>query len=94
MPREYARSGRVRIKSQRQNNDLFKVRRSFWDIRISTTRKTALFGFLIGITLGCLFGTTMGILPSGAARGNPEMLSVNQRTGKPQLHIKGKPEIK
>jgi hypothetical protein len=56
-------------------------------------RKTALLGFLVGLALGCLFGTVMGMLPSGLSNKQPEMLSVNQRTGKPQLHIKGKPEI-
>jgi hypothetical protein len=58
-------------------------------------RKTALLGFFIGVTLGCLFGAVMGVLPSGGGSNEqPEMLSVNQNTGKPQLHIKGKPEIK
>jgi hypothetical protein len=34
-----------------------------------------------------------GHASSGLSNKQPEMLSVNQRTGKPQLHIKGKPEI-
>ena len=47
------------------------------------------------MALGCLFGAVTGLLPIGAdSKQQSEMLSVNQRTGKPQLHIKGKPEIK
>ena len=57
-------------------------------------RKTALLGFFIGVVLGCLFGAVMGVIPEGSDSQQPEMLSVNARTGKPQLHIKGKPEIK
>lgn len=58
-------------------------------------KKTALLGFIIGVTLGCLFGAVMDVTPSsGGSKEQPEMLSVNARTGKPQLHIKGKPEIK
>jgi hypothetical protein len=56
-------------------------------------RKTALLGFLSGVVLGCLFGAVMGIGP-GRDQPQQEMLSVNANTGKPQLHIKGKPEIK
>lgn len=57
-------------------------------------RKTALLGFFSGVVLGCLFGAVMGGAPGGSDRPQQEMLSVNQNTGKPQLHIKGKPEIK
>ena len=58
-------------------------------------RKTAFLGFFIGVALGCLFGAVMGFLPDrGGSNEQPEMLSVYQNTGKPQLHIKGKPEIK
>ena len=57
-------------------------------------RKTALLGFFIGVALGCLFGAVIGVAPEGNDNQQPEMLSVNARTGKPQLHIKGKPEIK
>lgn len=57
-------------------------------------RKTALLGFFIGVVLGCLFGAVMGVVPGGSDRPQQEMLSVNASTGKPQLHIKGKPEIK
>lgn len=57
-------------------------------------RKTAFLGFFSGIILGCLFGAVMGVGPGGEGRPQQEMLSVNANTGKPQLHIKGKPEIK
>ena len=58
-------------------------------------RRTALLGFAVGLVLGCLFGAVVCTLPDGGASNEqPEMLSVNQSTGKAQLHIKGKPEIK
>ncbi len=81
-------------RAQKQPSDLFKFPRRVWDAQISGMRRTALIGFLIGVTLGCLFGVMVGGLPSKLEKGEPDMLSVNQRTGKPQLHIKGKPEIK
>lgn len=57
--------------------------------------RTAFLCFFIGVALGCLFGAVMEILPGGNdGREQSVPLSVNQRTGKPQLHIKGKPEIK
>jgi ABC-type nitrate/sulfonate/bicarbonate transport system permease component len=94
MPTVHSRPRRVRVKKRRQDKKLFQVRRSFWDLRIASIRKIALFGFLIGGALGCLLGATLGLLPSGVGNREPEMLSVNQATGKPHLHIKGKPEIK
>ena len=58
-------------------------------------RKTAFLGFFIGIALGCLFGAVMAVLPEGdSSKEQSAALSVNERTGKPQLHMKGKPEIK
>ncbi|MGI8890227.1 MAG: hypothetical protein ACR2G0_05510 [Chthoniobacterales bacterium] len=58
-------------------------------------KRTALLGFAIGVTLGCLFGAIMNVVPDGAdEKEKPAMLGVNQNTGKAQLHIKGKPEIK
>jgi hypothetical protein len=36
----------------------------------------------------------MAVLPErGSSKEQSATLSVNERTGKPQLHIKGKPEI-
>ena len=64
------------------------------DTASSAMRKTAWLGFFIGVVLGCLFGAVMGVAPGGDDRPQQEMLSVNANTGKPQLHIKGKPEIK
>ena len=94
MPTIRSRPTRVRIKKRRQRDDVFKVRRSFWDLRLNSLRKTAVLGFLAGTLLGSLFGATLAFFPGGARGREAEMLSVNQNTGKPQLHIKGKPEIK
>lgn len=61
---------------------------------IPNVQRTALLGFAVGVVLGCLFGAVMGTIPSGVGDQQQEMLSMNFRTGKPQLHIAGKPEIK
>ncbi len=57
--------------------------------------KRAFLGFFIGVALGCLFGVVMAVLPEGSgSKEQPGILSVNERTGKAQFHIKGRPEIK
>jgi hypothetical protein len=56
-------------------------------------RKTAMIAFMVGMTLGCLAGTAMTFLPGRDESKQRATLSVNQATGKPQLHVKGKPEI-
>ena len=86
-------SGRVRIKSRRKNRDASPIRQFFWKPGISSTQRTALAGFLVGVALGCLFGAILTLAPGGQKPREPTM-SVNQDTGKSQLHIKGKPEIK
>jgi hypothetical protein len=43
---------------------------------------------------GRLFGAVMAGLPEVGSKEQPATLSVNERTGKPQFHITGKPEIK
>jgi hypothetical protein len=55
-------------------------------------RKTALIAFVVGMTLGCLFGAAISF-PGRDESKQRATLSVNQATGKPQLHVKGKPEI-
>jgi hypothetical protein len=57
-------------------------------------RRTALIGFVIGLFLGCLCGAALSFLPAREDSGQGATLSVNPITGRPQLHIKGKPEIK
>jgi hypothetical protein len=56
-------------------------------------RKTAMIAFVVGMTLGCLFGAVISLLPGWDENKQRATLSVNQATGKPQLHVKGKPEI-
>ena len=62
--------------------------------QISPMRKTALLAFAIGMALGCLFGAAMGFLPKQDEGLQRATLSVNQVSGRPQIHIRGKPEIK
>lgn len=61
--------------------------------------RTSLMGGLIGVVLGFLCGAIMTwLLPTNA--GGPDTDSVNmtesvdQSTGKPQIHLQGKPPIK
>jgi hypothetical protein len=60
----------------------------------SAMRRTALIGFVIGVALGCLFGAVTGLLPGHDEGRQNSSMSVNEVSGKPQLHIRGKPEIK
>jgi hypothetical protein len=57
-------------------------------------RRTALIGFVIGLILGCLCGAALSFLPGREENRQGATLSVNPITGRPQLHIKGKAEIK
>lgn len=43
--------------------------------------------------MGCLFGAAMSFLPGHDEGKERATLSVNQATGKPQMHVRGKPEI-
>ncbi|HEY1582847.1 MAG TPA: hypothetical protein VGF73_07105 [Chthoniobacterales bacterium] len=94
MPRITTRVTGHPRRARRRPGKLFKFPNRFWDLQTAGVRRTAIIGFAIGVLLGCLFGAMMGVLPNGAAKDQPEILSVNERTGKPQLHIQGKPEIK
>ncbi len=95
MPRLKTRFGKVRpVPSRRERHHFARFRDRLWDAGRSGIRRIALVGFVLGALLGCLFGAIMDVLPTGGDKEQPEMLSVNARTGKPQLHIKGKPEIK
>lgn len=61
--------------------------------KFPTMRKAALIGFVIGMTLGFLFGAAIDFFPGRDESKQGASLSVNQVSGRPQLHIKGKPEI-
>ncbi len=47
---------------------------------------------VIGAALGCLVGAITEFRPAPAEVQKPYVVSVNQTTGKPQLHVQGKPD--
>lgn len=55
-------------------------------------RKPAIICLLIGVTLGCVAGAMIETRQTSTVTPKPYVVSVNQRTGKPQLHVQGKPE--
>ncbi len=58
-----------------------------------SVRKQALICLLVGVTLGCVSGALIENRQASTALAKPYVVSVNQRTGKPQLHVQGKPEL-
>ena len=82
-----------RHKSHRRPHDLFRVRRHFWDLQSASRRRTSLTGFIIGLVLGCLVGGIMAVLPQSNSAPSAT-LDVNEATGKTQIHLQGKPNIK
>jgi hypothetical protein len=56
--------------------------------------RTAVIGFVIGMTLGCLCGAALSFLPGREENREGATLSVNPISGRAQLHIKGTEEIK
>jgi hypothetical protein len=64
-----------------------------------TMFRTSVIACSIGLALGILFGVlTTWLLPTNTVGPDNSSVdigeSVNQRTGKPQVHLQGKPEIK
>ena len=51
--------------------------------------RTAVIGFVIGMTLGCLCGAALSFFPDEMKTGKAATLSVNAISGRAQLHIKG-----
>ncbi len=82
-----------RQKSRRRLPDLFRVLQHFWDLQSASRRRTAITGFIIGLVLGCLAGGIMALLPQGN-NAPSATLDVNEATGKTQIHLQGKPNIK
>jgi hypothetical protein len=56
-------------------------------------KKRIFAGTLIGLTAGCLVGGLSEFRSGNVDGREPYVLSVNQQTGRPQLHVQGKPEI-
>lgn len=56
-------------------------------------RRQAIISLIIGATLGCVAGAMIESRQTAADSDKPYVLSVNQRTGKPQLHVTGQPEM-
>ena len=55
-------------------------------------RKPAIISLIIGIALGCVAGTLIETRQTSNGSAKPYVVSVNQSTGKPQLHVQGKAE--
>jgi hypothetical protein len=56
-------------------------------------RRKAIIGIIIGATLGCLVGALTDLREPATNGHNPYLMSLNQRTGRPQLHVQGKAEV-
>ena len=57
-------------------------------------RRPVVISLIIGMALGCVAGAMIESRTTGpSVSETPYVLSVNQRTGKPQLHVKGQPEL-
>lgn len=56
-------------------------------------RRQAIISLIIGATLGCVAGAMIETRQTAVSSAKPYVLSVNQRTGKPQLHVTGQPEL-
>ncbi len=89
-----SRASRVRIRIRRKQTDPVKLRRPFWDRALASAGRIAVAAFCAGLALGCLFGFITTLIPGGRKVREADILSVNERTGKSQLHIAGQPEIK
>lgn len=59
----------------------------------SGVRRQAIVSLIIGATLGCVAGALIESRQAAVSSDKPYVLSVNQRTGTPQLHVKGQPEL-
>lgn len=56
-------------------------------------RQQAIISLVIGVFLGGMAGAMMQSRQVNSVADKPYVLSVNQRTGRPQLHVKGQPEL-
>jgi hypothetical protein len=62
-------------------------------LQTASRRQTAVFGLVVGLLLGCLVGLAVTLVPRPNAAPSAT-LNVNETTGKTQLHLQGKPDIK
>jgi hypothetical protein len=88
-----SKTGRHGIRKRRRRQDAVPVRPSLRDFPLSETRRTGVLGFIAGAALGCLFGLVATMIPNSTPEGNDGVVGINPRTGHPQLHVKGQPEI-
>ncbi|MGI8432616.1 MAG: hypothetical protein ACR2MW_10065 [Chthoniobacterales bacterium] len=72
-------------------NHAFRLQTSAWWV-ISRVRKPVIISLLIGVTLGCVAGAMIETRQTSTVTAKPYIVSVNQSTGKPQLHVQGKAE--
>jgi hypothetical protein len=57
-------------------------------------RRAAIISLIVGMALGCVAGAIIQSRQGDPSLSEkPYVVSVNQRTGKPQLHVNGKPEL-
>lgn len=57
-------------------------------------RRKAIISAVIGLTLGVLAGAIANLYRPATSDAKPYLLSVNEQTGRPQIHVRGKPELK
>ncbi len=60
---------------------------------VRPVRQQVIISVIIGAFLGCAAGALLQPRQSSGPADKPYNLSVNQRTGRPQLHVKGQPEL-
>ncbi|HEY1769322.1 MAG TPA: hypothetical protein VGG02_03605 [Chthoniobacterales bacterium] len=82
----------------RSRNSFFD---NIWNWQISSIpaqfgsmRRKAIIGVILGAAAGCLVGAITEVRQPAGDADQPYILSLNQRTGRPQLHVRGQPELK
>lgn len=56
-------------------------------------QQKAIIAAIVGIASGCFVSAMIDARHQNQDSSEPYVLSVNQRTGRPELHVKGQPDI-